>query len=130
MVSFLEDWKNDENGEIRRVLEFLNLDPLGVDARGAVKLNVGGQRSKHSTLQRMIVKSRLRSLLRWLAGPKLWAYLAAKHAQASCVLPNSELTSGILRDFLDYVREDNQCFLKEWGKPADFWSPAKVTLLG
>jgi sulfotransferase family protein len=129
LVSFLEDFKKDQHGEVNRILEFLGLDRSRVDNQVDVALNVGAKASRHSNLQRIIVRSFSRLLLRSLAGPKRWEQLAAKYARRAYPPAVPEITSATLEGFLAYVREDNQAFLKKWGKPSDYWRPAKVTLL-
>ena len=129
LVSFLEDWKKDQNVEVKRILNFLLLDPRKSFYQDTTALNVAAGAERHSALQRIIVKSRLRPLLRVIAGPKLWSRLAAKYAQTPYRYIEPSLTPATLRDFLDYVGADNQLFLKEWGKPSDYWTPAKVALL-
>ncbi len=129
LVSFLQDFEKDQHGEVNRILEFLGLDPSKIDNHVDVALNVGDKALRHSNLQRIIVASGLRPLLRSLAGPKRWEQLAAKYAWRAYPPAVPEITSATLEGFLAYVREDNQAFLKDWGKPSNYWTPAKVTLL-
>jgi Sulfotransferase domain len=129
LVSFLEDWKSDQNQEISRILKFLTLDPSKLGDQDTKALNVAAELAKHTALQRFIVKSRMRPLLRAVVPQSLWSRLAAKYAQTSYRSVKPELTLATFKKFLDHVREDNQLFLKEWGKPCDYWIPAKVPLL-
>jgi hypothetical protein len=128
LVSFLEDWKTDQKREVSRILSFLTLDPSKLSDQDTRPLNVAPLRAKHSALQRMIIKSRMRSLLKSITGPKLWGRISVKYARTGGA-PWPAITLQTMNNFMAYIREDNQAFLKEWNKPTDFWTPAEVALL-
>lgn len=121
-VSFLEDWKNEQESVVDRCCNFLDLDsgrlsdPDTKKGNRAVDRQIerpGLKRLRTSTLARTIVPLVPRGL-RDLARRKL----ALRKAP---VVSPGELTA-VATEFLEYVGPDCRTFLTDFGKDTDFWA--------
>jgi hypothetical protein len=123
LVSFLEDWRAGKDSEVERITRFVDLDP----ARYPQLLREKPHRAEDRTIVRSsLVKQVLRSPMAMQMVRSLprsvrdWA--RDRIPTSPVVLPEPDLTPATKAEFLEFVRPDAQAFLKEWGKPADFWS--------
>jgi len=119
LVVFLEDWKNSMQEQIDRVFDFLGLSSGNCDT------DVFSNRAEDRTTISPLVRGlRSNSGLRfiWNRLPK-WVVdrLGFITKGKPWKYPETDLSPEIETEFLKYIRSDNLKFLKDWGKPHDFW---------
>jgi Sulfotransferase domain len=125
LVSFLEDWERNKNGEVARIMQFLGLNSemrtteFQEDAnRAADRIIVIDRqflkRVRLHPLSRMVVP-------RFPASWRDWARSTFTRIRQPAP-PKSDISSATKAEFIRYVKPDSEKFLKQWGKPADFWS--------
>ncbi|MFC7338096.1 sulfotransferase family protein [Haloferula chungangensis] len=121
-VSFLEDWKQEKDAEVARIMEFLELDPSKRDVEFREAANRGQDR--------VIERPFLRRLRYHPAGRKLIdafpsslrQYARERIAKHKVLPPEAELSQALRAEFLDYVASDCREVLKEFGKDETLWN--------
>ncbi len=121
LVSFLEDWKLGKDGEVARIMRFLGLDP----AMQAAGFQERANRAVDRTMDRPLLKKiRLHPLARIVVGgfPASWRDWARnKIARTKVVPPTPDLSMELKAEFINHVKPDAEIFLKQWGKPFNYW---------
>jgi Sulfotransferase family len=121
-VSFTKDRRADMNVELVKILRFLGLDP----AKQPKDFQKEANRADDRIIDRPVLKKvRTHPLSRAVVGyfPASWRDWARNNiARKRAIPPEPVLSEETKAEFINYVKPDAEIFLKQWGKPSDFWS--------
>jgi Sulfotransferase family len=121
LVSFLEDWRTDLNGEMVRIARFLGLDSDKMDLGDPRGENRAEQRREARKWIPMLLRTGLPTLAGRFMSPAAKRLLMDKVVLRKFKFPEPDMTPDLLADFKSFVAEDNAKFLNHYGKPATFW---------
>lgn len=117
-VVFLEDLKRDPEGELRRCLEFIGVDPSAPLKAGEVHLNQAQDKVRDTRLMRILrTQPWLMDLGRRVPGLKSSARRVLRRPFDKPV----EWDRDARAYALSQVTADARAFLAQQGKPTDFW---------
>lgn len=121
LVSFLEDWKQNQTGELQRICRFLTLDPGLLNVRKPE----GENRAVDKTVEPgWFRRLRSQSSIR-LAGKLVPTSFKRKLGQAVAQKPDisrkSELSSAVQDAFIAHVGDDAKNLLKSQNRGTEVW---------
>lgn len=121
-VIFLEDLKERKRETLGAVSRFLGLDPVKLEDASKVNYNTGENRSQKTPFRKMLEGNRLWKSVKGLVPAGLKAAVANSNIGSTPVrFKEGEWDPDLRATFLRDISEDNIAFLKDFGKPADFW---------
>jgi hypothetical protein len=121
-VSFLEDWRQNKQKEVERIMIFLGLDPLLWNPQNAEYANRGEDRKVQRSLFKKIRMTKpAMNISRYF--PSSWRERFHRAMPLKYVSPPVPKLSPTLKDaFIAYVYEDSTSFLRRYGKDIDLWN--------
>ncbi len=122
LVSFLEDWKYNQDAELRRICNFLSLDPR----RLRIERPEGSNRAEDKKIPPLwfarLQKSRAIRVLGKLAPRSLKWRAGMAVMSAPKIADKSELSDKIRTEFTSYVQSDALRVLQSHNRDSEMWS--------
>jgi hypothetical protein len=121
-VSFLEDWKQSQESEVKRIMTFLELDPDAWYPDGLESANrATDRRIERSFLRKIRTLPPVREIVKQM--PSIWRkHARLKLATTKVHLPEALLDPQTRDSFVVHVAEDARSFLSQHGKDLELWS--------
>lgn len=121
-VIFLEDLEADKPAVLRRLAEFLGMDPEPLLAASRENHNTGAFRAQPSRLRRAFAANRLWQRVKGFVPAGLKRRLATSSLGARAItVQDAEWDPAIKAALIEQIRPDVHAFLDRFGKPRDFW---------
>ena len=122
-VIFLEDLKKDKMAVLEGVSRFLGLNTADLIEASRVNYNTGENRSQKTPMRRRIEQNAVWKSIKGLVPAGLKAAVAESGLGSKAIhLDEDDLDPELRAKFLRDIAEDNITFLKDFGKPSDFWT--------
>jgi hypothetical protein len=118
-VMFLEDLKDDYQGELARLFEFIGVDPSFAESPPLAPQNTRAHKRVDRGLLRQARKSGSFLSLNWAIPRTVKRSLIPLFRKKVDV--DVSWTQELHEYAVERIREDAECFLKANGKPRDFW---------
>jgi hypothetical protein len=119
LVGFLEDFARDADGELRRYLSHVGVDPAVAIPDADRPRNAAAGYRHYGRLGRLLREGPLAGLKR-IAPP--WAVNGAKALLSRRVVHTPEWDPALRAEIIARFAEDSRSLLEFCGKPPDFWS--------
>lgn len=120
-VSYLEDWKINQEKEIVRLFSFLGLDYNRYDKTKKEQRNASTERKIQRNSMRLLLQNGPVKCLIPLVPKVVREALKEKLLHKSIKVPPAIIGEDLLSDFLDYVEHDSMELHRFTGKPENFW---------
>ncbi|NDV62317.1 sulfotransferase domain-containing protein [Puniceicoccales bacterium CK1056] len=122
-VIFLEDLKERKTDTLNKVSNFLELAPGTLEEASRINYNTGENRSQKTPFRRRLEESSLWNSVKGLVPGGLKAAVAESNIGSKPIkFGNDDWETNLRAKFLQDISEDNIAFLKDFGKPAEFWT--------
>ncbi len=122
LVSILEDWREDKDAEVSRIMNFLRLDPALWDRSIKESANRGEDRTIERRWFKHLSRQPLLRRAAEYAPAALKQTVSKKLGRVEASPPPIDLNSQIVTEFLDYVSEDCLALIQRIGKDPNKWS--------
>ena len=121
-VIFLEDLHERKRETLEGVSQFLGIDPAKLEAASRVNYNTGENRSRKTPLRKSVEGNPLWKSIKGLV-PSGWKSALVNSSLGSDPIQftNDQWDPELRSRFLEDISDDNIAFLKEFGKPSDYW---------
>jgi hypothetical protein len=121
LVTFLEDWEQRQSEELFRIACFLQLSADGLKVERPEGLNRAEDRTIERPWFRQLRSSGVIRAAARILPPSLRGSLGARIGTRTVGAPPPDLTQVTKEAFSNYISCDADAFLRECGKPPDFW---------
>lgn len=121
LVSYLEDWKAKKEKEIFRIMSFLKLETGNWNYNQKENKNTAHDRKIQRGLTKKILNFRFSRFLITKIPQALRIKYRSRILHKSVIVPEPDIKTEIVKEFLSFVEDDSKELHKKFGKSQNYW---------